>query len=141
MKKIRILAALMALLLCVSMLLTACGNKDKNPETEAPDATDAGDAAEGEGEGEDKEDTKDPADTDKPAEEKPAEVKPLPTVKLADIMNKNWTLEKAETLSKIEKIEYAGNYSTNHCGVSSFECFSQRTLYAHYLHITSDRTS
>lgn len=112
MKKIRILAALMALLLCVSMLLTACGNKDKNPETDAPDATDAGDAAEGEGEGEDKEDTKDPADTDKPAEEKPAEVKPLPTVKLADIMNKNWTLEKAETLTKIEEVKYEGNYET-----------------------------
>ena len=108
MKKIRILAALMALLLCVSMLLTACGNKNKTDDP-ATDATEEGDAGEGNAEG------SEGADADKPEEEKqPEEEKPkaLPTVKLADIMNKNWTLAKAETLTKIEEIKYEGTWNT-----------------------------
>lgn len=111
MKKIKILAALMALLLCVSMLLTACGNKNKTEEP-IPDATDE---VEGnEGEGEDSED----ADSDAPVDKGDAEAEDtdkLPTVKLADIMNKSWSTTKAQKISNIEKISYEGTIKdSNH---------------------------
>ena len=111
MKKIKILAALMALLLCVSMLLTACGNKNKNEEP----ISDATDEVEGnEGEGEDSED----ADSDAPADKGDAEAEEtdkLPTVKIADIMNKSWSTTKAQKISNIEKISYEGTIKdSNH---------------------------
>ena len=88
MRKIRILAALLALLLCMSMLLTACGNKDKEEDGE--------DETEG---------------TTEPVEDGKEE---LPTAKLSDIMNKDWKapVSKNGVITKYTELAFKGNYSS-----------------------------
>ncbi|MBO7302844.1 MAG: hypothetical protein J6U68_01520, partial [Clostridia bacterium] len=67
MKNVKLLSALLALLLCASVALTACGKKDKGDETETETEPVTEEKAEGEGE-----ENKEPV-----------------TYKLADIMNKD----------------------------------------------------
>ena len=79
MRKIRILSSLLALILCASMLLTACGNKDKEKENE---------------------------DVTEPS----VEEKEDPTIKLADIMNKDWkaSADSKGVISKASSIDCLG---------------------------------
>ena len=103
MNKIRILSALMALLLCLSMLLVACGNKDKNNETDATDATDAVDSNDEKTEESDSEDKAEAEDEED--EEAPKVI--FPTIKLADVMNTSWKTEDKK-LTAISEAVYAG---------------------------------
>ena len=105
MNKIRILSALMALLLCLSMLLTACGNKDKDKESDAQGETEATGEASGENENESEKN-----EGEQNADKTPTKPQEPTTVKIADIMNKNWTAKKSGTLSAIAQA-YKGVYN------------------------------
>ena len=103
MNKIRILSALMALLLCVSMLLTACGNKNKGENAES-DATDEVENNEGEASGENE------SEKNEGEPSAPAQPQVPTTVKIADIMNKNWMGKKLGVVSSMTQ-EYKGTYN------------------------------
>jgi hypothetical protein len=104
MNKIRILSALMALLLCLSMLLTACGNKNKGEEPET-DATEEVDANEGEASDENK-------DEGEGEPSAPAQPQAPATVKIADIMNKNWTYVGGNKVVSSMTQAYKGTYNS-----------------------------
>lgn len=86
MKNVKFLSALLALLLCASVALTACGKKDEGVEEETEtEAT----TEKAEGEGEEKQE-------------------PV-TYKLADVMNKEWSLEKKKIFTANTATEFVGS--------------------------------
>ena len=94
MKNFKFVAGLTALLLCCSMLLTACGGGKEEPE-DTKDTVDTSDTI-----------NKDDADSEADNEENEKV-----TQKISDIMNKKWTLNKTSVINKFEEVNFLGSYS------------------------------